>query len=87
MPRQLTAAEKEAMPAARIRTRKERQAAREALATNPQFTNPKFWVSIDADVLGGIEKAMEKAKRAIKAQKITDLEKQIAQLREQLREM
>ena len=83
-PRQLTDADKRTMQDARVRTRDERKAARKVLAGNPQFTNPKFWVSIDAGVLSDVDKAMEKAKRAVKAKKILDLEEQIAALRGQL---
>ena len=81
MPRQLTDADKRAMQDARVRTRQERKVAREALAANPQFLNPKFWASVDPEVLAEIEKAMEKAKRAIKRGKIADLEAEIARLK------
>ena len=80
-PRQLTEADKRAMQSARVRTRKERAAARVALENNPQFLNPKFWVSVDPEVLADIEKAMEKAKNAIKKRKIATLEAQIAALK------
>ncbi len=80
-PRQLTEADKRAMQSARVRTRKERAAAREALEGNPQFLNPKFWASVDPAVLADIEKAMEKAKSAIKRRKIATLEAQIAALK------
>jgi len=82
MPRRtLTTAEKAAMQKARVTARKEKEAARCALESNTQFSNPKFWKSLDPELVAAIEKAMELASKARKKDKIRDLEKQLAKLK------
>ena len=79
--RELTADEKVAMQEARIKTKQERAEAMAALCGNPQFMNPKFWKSVDADLLVTIEKSINKAKQAEKNAKIAKLEAELAVLK------
>lgn len=80
-PRQLSEARKRAMQDARVKTRDERVDAEEALKTNSQFVNPKFWRNIDAELLLEIEGAIEKAKESAKKAKIARLEAELAALK------
>ncbi len=80
-PRQLSESRKRAMQDARVKTRDERVTAEEVLKTNSQFVNPKFWRSIDAELLLEIEGAIEKAKESAKKAKIARLEAELAALK------
>ena len=78
--RKLTAQEKQAMQRARAETHRARELAREALTSNPQFTNPKFWKTVDPDLLFAVEAAISKAMDAATKRKIADLKAQIEML-------
>jgi uncharacterized protein YPO0396 len=79
--RQLTAKEKEKMQAARVHARKAKSVAIEALTSNDQFVNPKFWSAVDPELFSEIRKAMAKAEESQKKAEIRALESRLAQLR------
>jgi len=79
--RKLTAKEKRIMQAARTTAKAEKIQAAKALVTNSQFTNYKFWKTVDPDTVTAIEKAIAQAKKAIKGAEIKALEKKLAKLR------
>ena len=81
--RRLTASEKTVMQKARIESRRERAAALDLLTTNSQFTNPKFWKSVDPDLTADVETAIAKAREAAKRKRIAQLEAELKSLRGQ----
>jgi len=77
----LSKAQKDKMQKARITVKIARQKAEAVLLENSQFTNPKFWISIDPILFGDIEAAITKAKRAFKRELIRELEKELDTLK------
>jgi PAB1-binding protein PBP1 len=79
----LSKAQKEKMQSARVTVKAERQKAENLLLENPQFTNPKFWATIDPILFGDVEAAIAKAKRAFKRELIRELEKELEALKQE----
>ncbi len=79
----LSKAQKEKMQSARLKTKEERRKAEALLLENPQFTNPKFWASVDPVLFGDVEAALAKAKRAFRRELIRELEKELEALRKE----
>ena len=77
----LSKAQKDKMQKARITVKQERQKAEAVLLENSQFTNPKFWMSVDPILFGDIEAAITKAKRSFKRELIRELEKELEALK------
>ena len=75
--------QKRALQMGRVRGRREKGAALEALA-NPQFQNPRFWRNVDPDILAGVKKAVDRACRIIQKEMASLLEPELAKERERL---
>jgi len=85
MPRKpLSKDQKAKMQSARKTTAQAREAALEALQANAQFTHPKFWVKVAAEVQDAVVKAIKKAQRAGKQAEIVRLEKKIEKLKREV---
>ncbi|NOY82264.1 MAG: hypothetical protein GXP31_14795 [Kiritimatiellaeota bacterium] len=83
MPGPLSPEQKAAMQKGRITARKEREQALDVIQNNPQITNVKFWAGLlkkDEELVAGIIKTIDKAKRAIKRAKIKALKAELAAL-------
>ena len=74
----------DAMQKARVETREQRNAAKEALETNPQFTNYKFWKQIDPDRIEAVQKAINKASAEAKKAEIRRLQQRIEELQQDI---
>jgi len=72
---------KEKMQAARRKTLADRQAAAEAIASNPQFTEAKFWKNIDTQVTDAVVKAIKRGQKAAKLAEADALEAKAAAIR------
>lgn len=79
--RKLSIEEKEGMQRARREASEKRQAARAALESNPQFTNPTFWKQLDTNLFNSIEGALREAGRARRQDKIKAVERELARMR------
>lgn len=77
----LTADDIKAMQEARKQAKVDKDNALAALAENSQFTNPKFWTSVDSDTVEDIKKAISKAEKALKSKEIARLQKKIEALK------
>lgn len=77
----LSEADKAHMAERRTAAATEKKAALEALNTNPQFRNPKFWGTVPAtfssEIVSAIQKGGDKAKQA----EIRELEKKLQSLK------
>ena len=75
--------QKRAMQMGRVRGRREKEAALEALA-NPQFQNPRFWRNVEPEVLTAVKRAVDKAHRIIRKEMAAlvapELEKEMRRL-------
>ena len=74
--KRMTDAQKRAMQLGRVKGKKEREAALEALA-NPQFQNARFWRTVEPDVLAGVKKAIEEAQRIVRREAATKLKPEL----------
>ena len=74
---------KRAMRMGRVRGRREKEAAAEAVNT-PQFQNPRFWRNVEPDVLAGVKKAVDKACRIMQKEMASQLEPELAKEQERL---
>lgn len=81
MPKKLTPEHIDAMQSARKVTSQQRKAAYDALAGNPQFTNPKFWRRVDVALLDEIRSAIDRAVLAAKEAQLRKLEEELEVLR------
>ncbi len=82
MPRKpLSDQAKKAMQEARLVTSEQRADAIDAVTTNTQFTNSKFWKTVPADLLLEIKTAIEKVEKEARREKIKQLEAQLAELK------
>ncbi|MFA4945263.1 MAG: hypothetical protein WC789_11250 [Lentisphaeria bacterium] len=82
MPRKsLSPEQKNAMQAARKDAKAQKEAALQALESNVQFVNPKFWAGIDAALYDDVANAIAKAERSFKKSMIKELERQLAELK------
>ena len=77
----LTQADKDHMAERRTAAAGEKKAALEILKTNPQFTNPKFWGTVDADMAQAVVAAISKGGEKAKLAQIEALEAKIASLK------
>jgi hypothetical protein len=77
----LTAADKASMQSARIESKQQKEAALEALTTNPQFQNPKLWKMVSAELLVAVKKAIQKNEDMAKKAQIVKLEKELEALK------
>jgi hypothetical protein len=85
MPRgPLTPAQKQAMQDARQQTRKKRDDALNALATNDQFTNFKMWKKVDSELQDAVLNAIVKAQQWAKHRRIQELRREIEKLQSEL---
>ncbi len=78
--RVLTDEEKERMKEGRKKSQKERGKALEFVG-NPQLTSAKFWQNVDYETMEAIADAISKGKDAQKAQRIKELEAELAKLK------
>ena len=76
----LTQADKDHMAERRTASAGEKKTALEFLKSNPQFTNPKFWSTVDADTAQAIVAAIAKGGEKAKLAKVESLKAQIAAL-------
>ena len=85
MPRgKLSDAQKEAMQSARAQAAKDKEAAMDAVISNPQFLNPKFWKNVGSEIADGIVKAIQSSQKAAKLAEIEALEAKAAKLKADL---
>jgi hypothetical protein len=77
----LTDADKASMQNARVESKQQKEAALEALNTNPQFLNPKLWKMVSAELLLGVKKAIQKNEDMAKKAQIVKLEKELEALK------
>ena len=82
--RKLTPQEKEKMQAARREAREQKERARKELEENPQFVNPKFWNSLDEDLVKKIKTSIAKGERAKDLKRIRKLENELSELRDKV---
>lgn len=80
----MSQAEKDAKAASRETANKQRKAGLEALATNPQFTNPKFWNKVDSETLMAVKDAMKAAEKKAASAELAKVEEKAAELKAQL---
>lgn len=85
-PGAMTPALKEAAAAARQKTKEDRDAAREALSGNVQFTDPKTWEKVDAQIINGVCAAIEKVKSATRKARLAELEAELAAIKGEMAE-
>jgi len=78
--RKLTDGEKKKMAEARARSRKEKEAALEAV-NNPQLCKASFWKAVDYDLMIAVEDAIEASKKQRKLARIKELEKELTRLK------
>ena len=81
--REMSERQKRAMHWGRVKSRKEKEAAAQALS-NPQFQNPKFWRDVEPDVLVAVRKAIGKAERDLRKERASLLEPELAEEVERL---
>ena len=85
MPRgPLSTKQKEAMQTARKKTQSERDDALEALETNPQFVNFKMWKKVNPALQEAVKKAITKAQKNEKLERIRKLQNEIDKIQGEL---
>lgn len=72
---------KSSVKQARATTKQARNAAENALQDNKQFTNPKFWASLDVRFVSKIAKAIAKAEKVNVTKELKRAERNVARLR------
>ncbi len=80
----LSADHVEKMQSGRKKSTSERNSALEALNTNSQFQNYRFWKNVDEAIIEGVVKAIDKARSESIKKKIAKLEQEIEGLRSQI---
>jgi hypothetical protein len=77
----LTEADKSHMAERRVQAVQEKAAAAEALASNPQFRNPKFWTGVPVETAQAVVDAIRKGGERAKLAEIEALEAKIKALK------
>lgn len=80
----LSADHVEKMQSGRKKSTTERNDAQDALNTNSQFRNYRFWKNVDESIIEGVIKAIDKARSESIKKKIAKLEQEIEGLRSQM---